>query len=116
MAPGSNGADIKIISTHSRSPEAFKLFGQDDSIKSPEDLSGKKVAGPTAYNMEKDGFPIITDGEGLTEATIVVATSGEYAQSNPEEEKTFLEAQKAVLDYIDTNEEAAMEATAKETR
>ena len=161
----SNGADIKIISTYSRSPEAFKLFGQDDSIKSPEDLRGKKVAGPkgtilhellvaylatagmteadiefmsmdipssqaalvggsvdaaliagpAAYNMEKDGFPIITDGEGLTEATIVVATSGEYAESNPEEVKTFLEAQKAVLDYIDANEEAAMEATAKET-
>ncbi len=161
----SNGADIKIISTYSRSPEAFKLFGQDDTIQSPEDLRGKKVAGPkgtilhellvaylatagmteadiefvsmgipdsqaalaggsvdaallagpTAYNMEKDGFPVITDGTGLTEATIVVATSSEYAESHPEEVKTFLEAQKAVLDYIDANEEAAMEVTAKET-
>lgn len=161
----SNEADIKIISTYSRSPKAFKLFGQDDSIKSPEDLRGKKVAGPkgtilhellvaylatagmteddieflsmgipdsqaalaggsvdaallagpTAYNMEKDGFPVITDGEGLTEATIVVATSGAYAESHPEEVKTFLEAQKAVLDYIETEEDAAMEATAKET-
>ena len=161
----SNEADIKIISTYSRSPKAFKLFGQDDSIKSPEDLRGKKVAGPkgtilhellvaylatagmteddieflsmgipdsqaalaggsvdaallagpTAYNMEKDGFPVITDGEGLTEATIVVATSGAYAEAHPEEVKTFLEAQKAVLDYIETEENAAMEATAKET-
>lgn len=161
----SNEADIKIISTYSRSPKAFKLFGQDASIQSPEDLRGKKVAGPkgtilhellvaylatagmteddieflsmgipdaqaalaggsvdaallagpTAYNMEKDGFSVITDGEGLTEATIVVATSGAYAEEHPEEIKTFLEAQQAVLDYIDTNEEAAMEATAKET-
>ena len=161
----SNGADIKIISTYSRSPEAFKLFAQDDAIQSPEDLRGKKVAGPkgtilhellvaylasanmteadieflsmgipdaqaalaggsvdaallagpTAYNMEKDGFYVVTDGTGLTEATIVVATSGEYAESHPEEVKTFLEAQKAVLDYIDENNDAAMEATAIET-
>lgn len=161
----SNEADIKIISTYSRSPEAFKLFGQDDSIKSPEDLRGKKVAGPkgtilhellvaylatagmteddieflsmgipdsqaalaggsvdaallagpTAYNMEKDGFPVITDGKGLTEATIVVATSGAYAAEHPEEVKTFLEAQQAVLDFIENEEDTAMEETAKET-
>ncbi len=161
----SNGADIKIISTYSRSPEAFKLFSADDSIQSPEDLRGRTVAGPkgtilhellvaylasagmteadidflamdipssqaalaggsvdaallagpTAYNMEKDGFHIVTDGTGLTEATIVVATSGAYAEEHPEEVKTFLAAQKQVLDYIEANEDAAMEATAVET-
>lgn len=161
----SNGLDIKIISTYSRSPKAFKLFGADESIKSPEDLRGKKVAGPkgtilhellvaylagagmteadiefvsmgipdaqaalaggsvdaallagpTAYNMEKDGYPVITDGEGLTEATIVVAAGEKYAGEHPEEVKTFLEAQKEVLDYIDTQEEVCMEITAKET-
>jgi len=161
----SNEADIKIISTYSRSPEAFKLFGKDDSIQSPEDLRGKKVAGPkgtilhellvaylasggmteadiefmsmgipdaqaalaggsvdaallagpTAYNMEKDGFPVITDGQGLTEATIVVAAAGKYIDSHPEEVKTFLAAQKEVLDTIEGDTEAAMEATAKET-
>ena len=42
----SNGLDIKIISTYSRSPKAFKLFSKDGSIQSPEDLRGKKVAGP----------------------------------------------------------------------
>ena len=161
----SNEADIKIISTYSRSPEAFKLFGKDDSIKSPEDLRGRKVAGPkgtilhellvaylasagmteadiqfmsmgipdsqaalaggsvdaallagpTAYNMEKDGFPVITDGKGLTEATIVVAASGAYIEEHPQEVKAFLEAQKEVLDAIDADQEKAMEVTAEET-
>lgn len=161
----SNEADIKIISTYSRSPEAFKLFGKDDSIQSPEDLRGKKVAGPkgtilhellvaylasgdltqedielvsmgipdaqaalaggsvdaallagpTAYNMEKDGFPVITDGTGLTDATIVVAASGAYIDRHPDEVKAFLEAQQQVLDSIQADEEAAAEATAKET-
>lgn len=161
----SNGLDIKIISTYSRSPKAFKLFSKDGSIHSPEDLRGKKVAGPkgtilhelltaylasggmtendieflsmgipdsqaalmggsvdaallagpAAYNTEKDGFQVVTDGEGLTEATIVVAVGGRYAEEHPEEVKTFLQAQKQVLDYIEANEETAMETAAKET-
>lgn len=160
-----NEADIRIISTYSRSPEAFRLFGRDDSIQSPEDLRGKKVAGPkgtilhellvaylasggmteddidflsmgipdaqaalaggsvdaallagpVAYNMEKDGFLVITDGTGLTEATIVVAASGTYIEEHPQEVKAFLEAQKEVLDAIDADQEAAMEVTAAET-
>lgn len=73
------------------------------------------LAGPVAYNMEKDGFPVITDGTGLTEATIVVATSGAYIEEHPDEVEAFLEAQKQVLDTIETDVEAAMEATAKET-
>lgn len=161
----SNDADIRIISTYSRSPQAFKLFGRDSSIQSPEDLRGKKVAGPkgtilhellvawlagagmtendidflsmgipdsqaalaggsvdaallagpTAYNMEKDGFPVVTDGTGLTEATIVVAASGAYIEKHPDEVKAFLEAQQEVLDTIDADKAAAMETTARET-
>lgn len=161
----SNGLDIKIISTYSRSPKAFKLFSKDGSIQSPEDLRGKKVAGPkgtilhelltaylasggmteqdieflsmgipdsqaalmggsvdaallagpAAYNTEKDGFQVVTDGEGLTEATIVVAVGGAYANEHPKEVKTFLEAQKQVLDYIEAEEETAMATAAKET-
>lgn len=160
----SNGADIKIISTYSRSPKAFCLFSSDDAVKSPRDLKGKKVAGPkgtilhellvaylatadmttddidfidmtipdaqaaltgksvdaalqagaAAYNMEKDGYNKVTDGEGLTEATIVVATSGKYAAEHPDEVQKFLNCQKEILDYIDANKDAAMEAAAKD--
>ncbi len=42
----SNGADIKIISMYSRSPEAFMLFTNNDDIKTAADLDGKKIAGP----------------------------------------------------------------------
>jgi sulfonate transport system substrate-binding protein len=41
-----NGADIKIVSMYSRSPEAFCLYSSDDAISSPEDLLGKTIAGP----------------------------------------------------------------------
>ena len=161
----SNDADIKIMSIYSRSPKAFKLFAKDDSIKTAEDLKGKKVAGPkgtilhellvaylnnagmteddiefmamgipdaqaalaggsvdaallagpTAYNMEKDGFYVVTDGEGLTEATIVTATSEKFYEEHPELVKAFLTAQKQVLDEMDADHAAAVSATAKAT-
>ena len=41
-----NGADIRIISMYSRSPEAFCLFSNDSSIDTPEALRGKTIAGP----------------------------------------------------------------------
>lgn len=41
-----NGADIKIVSMYSRSPEAFCLYSNDDTISSPKDLAGKTIAGP----------------------------------------------------------------------
>ena len=161
----SNDADIKIMSIYSRSPKAFKLFAKDDSIKTAEDLKGKKVAGPKgtilhellvaylnnagmteddiefmamgipdaqaalaggsvdaallagpiAYNMEKDGFYVVTDGEGLTEATIVTATSEKFYEEHPELVKAFLTAQKQVLDEMDADHAAAVSATAKAT-
>ena len=158
-----NGADIKIISMYSRSPEAFCLFGKDDSIQSPEDLRGKVVCGPTgtilhellvaylntadmtlediqfvdmtipnamaalvggscdaaliaganAYQLEKDGYPIVTTGEGLVDATICVASSGAYLEEHPEVAEAFLQGQAAVLERMDADWDACLEIVAQ---
>lgn len=42
----SNGVALKIIGIYSRAPKAFNIMVKDDSIKSPMDLKGKKIAGP----------------------------------------------------------------------
>lgn len=161
-----NDADIKIISTYSRSPEAFRLFtGKDSTIQTAQDLKGKKIAGPkgtilhellaaylaaagmsesdvefvsmgipdaqaalaggtvdcallagpVAYNMEKDGYRIVTSGKGLVDAIIVVATSNEFYEKNPLLIKTFLEAQDKIQDYMKDNPEEILDITAKET-
>ena len=165
ISSASNGADIKIISMYSRSPEAFMLFTNAEDIKSPTDLVGKKVAGPkgtilhemlirylategltekdiefvqmdipsaqaalvageidfallagpTAYNMIQDGYEVVTDGKGLVDGTIVVATSEDFYSKNPDLVKKFLQVQQETLQYIDENYEEAMEITAKET-
>lgn len=158
-----NGADIQIISMYSRSPEAFCLFGKDDSIQSPEDLRGKVVCGPTgtilhellvaylntadmtlediqfvdmtipnamaalvggscdaaliaganAYQLEKDGYPIVTTGEGLVDATICVASSGAYLEEHPEVAEAFLQGQAAVLERMDADWDACLEIVAQ---
>ena len=42
----SNGAEFKIINIYSRSPKGFMLLTKSSEINSPEDLRGKKIAGP----------------------------------------------------------------------
>ncbi|MBQ5709157.1 MAG: NrtA/SsuA/CpmA family ABC transporter substrate-binding protein, partial [Anaerotignum sp.] len=42
-----NDADIKVLNMYSRSPEAFCLFAQDETLTTPESLRGKTIAGPT---------------------------------------------------------------------
>lgn len=48
-----NGADIKILNMYSRSPEAFCLYSQDETMTSPEALRGKTIAGPAGTNLHE---------------------------------------------------------------
>ncbi|WP_052343543.1 ABC transporter substrate-binding protein [Bacillus massiliigorillae] len=161
----SNGADIKIMSMYSRSPEAFMLFTNLKDVKSPKDLVGKKVAGPkgtilhemlihylategltekdiefvqmdlpsaqaalvgnevdfallagaNAYNMIQDGYQVVTNGKGLVDGTIVVATSEDFYSKNPGLVKRFLQVQKETLKYMEDHYEEVMEISSKET-
>lgn len=48
-----NDADIKVLNMYSRSPKAFCMYTQDESITSPEDLRGKTIAGPAGTNLHE---------------------------------------------------------------
>lgn len=58
-----NGADIKVLNMYSRSPKAFCLYTQDESIKSPEDLRGKTIAGPAGTNLHELLVSYLASGE-----------------------------------------------------
>ncbi len=157
-----NDADIKIISMYSRSPKAFCLFSNDESINAPEDLRGKTIAGPqgtilhellvaylatanmtladvqymnttipdgmaamlggsvdcallagaAAYNTQSSGAHLVTNGEGLVEASICCATSQKFYDEHPDLVKKFLEAQQNVLNFLKENEETALQEAA----
>jgi sulfonate transport system substrate-binding protein len=46
LIAASNGVELEILNTYSRSPKGFMIVTNDSSIKSAKDLVGKKVAGP----------------------------------------------------------------------
>lgn len=73
------------------------------------------LAGPAAYTMLADGFRKVTDGSGLVGATIVVATSRTFAEEHPDVVETFVEAHRAVLDYMDANPDEVLAMAAAET-
>ena len=160
-----NGADIAIVDTYSRSPEAFMLVSGPDGPTTPAELAGRTIAGPkgtilhelllaylasgglsiddvnlvdmkipeaqaalaggsvdvallagpAAATMLADGYAMVTDGTGLVGATIVVATSRTFADEHPDVVRTFLEAHRAVLAYMDENPDEVLEMTAAET-
>lgn len=72
----SNGADIKIISTYSRSPEAFRMFaGKDSKIQSAADLKGKKIAGPKGTILHELMVAYLATA-GLTEKDVEFVSMG----------------------------------------
>ncbi len=60
-----NGADIKVLNMYSRSPKAFCMYSQDDSLTTPESLKGKTIAGPTGTNLHELLAAYLASG-GLT--------------------------------------------------
>lgn len=70
------------------------------------------VGGSASYNLQQAGKYMICDGTGLISAAICTATSKAFADNNPELVKTFLDTQKQILEYINSNYDEAMQISA----
>ena len=46
IMPASNGVDLKILNSYSRSPKGYMLLTNNPEIKTVEDLIGKTISGP----------------------------------------------------------------------
>lgn len=73
------------------------------------------LAGPNAYNCQKKGFHMVTNGDGLITGTSVTATTQKFYNENKDLVNTFLQVQKETLQYISKNYENSMKMTAKAT-
>ena len=58
---------------------------------------------------------MLKNGEGLVDATIVIATSDKFIKSYPNAVSKFMESHKKTLDWIKKNPGKAAEMTQKET-
>lgn len=65
LIAASNGVELKILNTYSRSPKGFMILTNNDSIKSAADLAGKKVAGPKGTILHQVLIAAL-DKEGLS--------------------------------------------------
>ncbi|MDI0266132.1 NrtA/SsuA/CpmA family ABC transporter substrate-binding protein [Clostridioides difficile] len=65
LIAASNGVELKILNTYSRSPKGFMILTNDGSIKSAADLAGNKVAGPKGTILHQVLIAAL-DKEGLS--------------------------------------------------
>ena len=82
-------------------------------------LDGKSIdvallAGPTAYKANKQGYNLVTNGKGLTDAVIAVAVTEEFYNEHKEDIEIFMNAEKNIIKYINENHDEVMEIVAKE--
>lgn len=73
------------------------------------------VAGSDVLRAQKAGAHIITSGEGLVDATIVIAARGDLVKNNPELVKLYLAAHQENIAYMNKEQTKAYEFTAQAT-
>lgn len=73
------------------------------------------VADSDVLRAQKAGAHIITSGEGLVDATIVIAARGDLVKNNPELVKRYLAAHQENIAYMNKEQTKAYEFTAQAT-
>ena len=73
------------------------------------------VAGPAVTKALSDGASIVTTGEGLLDATIVIGASGKFIQEHPDMVKRYMDVHSRSLQFMKDNREETIELAAQET-
>lgn len=161
-----NGVNIKIIGVYSRAPKAFSIMAIDPTIKTINDLKGKKIVGPKGTilhqlligalvkenltindvefinmgiasgvsallsgsadavlvagaatdNVKENGGHVVTTGEGILDATIVIGASGDFLDKYPDLAKRYLKVHNESLEFMGENKKETFELTSAETK
>lgn len=72
------------------------------------------VAGATAYQAQQSGYHLVTDGEGLIDATIAVAVTEEFADTYPQLMDTLTAAQEIIADFMENQPDETLKIVAQE--
>ncbi|MGE5628318.1 MAG: NrtA/SsuA/CpmA family ABC transporter substrate-binding protein [Solirubrobacterales bacterium] len=74
------------------------------------------VAGAAVNQALKSGAHIVTTGEGLLDATIVIAVRGEFLKQHPDLVKRYLQVHQNSLEFMKNNPDETFKLTADETK
>lgn len=72
------------------------------------------LAGPVAYKADKQGYNLVTNGAGLTDAVIAVAVREDFYNEYKDELELLVDAQADIIKYINENHDETMEIVATE--
>ena len=96
-------ADISFVNTTIPDAMAAMMGGSVDCAL---------LAGAAAYNTQAAGAHLVTNGDGLVEASICCATTQKFYDEHKDVVESFLKAQGNVLDFMAANEETALQEAA----
>ena len=71
------------------------------------------LAGAAAYNTQAGGAHLVTNGDGLVEASICCATTQKFYDEHKDVVDSFLKAQENVLTFLKDNEQTALQEAAE---
>lgn len=80
-----------------------------------ENIDAALVAGPAVPKAVESGARILTTGEGLLDATIVIAVSGDFLKNHPDLVERYLKVHQESLQYMKDNPEEVYQLAAEET-
>lgn len=110
---------IAALAKEKLQPDAVELLSMDIPPSVTAMLNGNVdaalVAGSDVLRAQKAGAHIITSGEGLVDATIVIAARGELVKNNPDIIKRYLSAHRENIAYMNREQVKAYEFTAQAT-
>lgn len=72
------------------------------------------LAGATAYQAKQQGYPLVTDGEGLIDAIIVVAVTNKFYTENPQIVEKLKLVQQEIATFMKENKEETLRMVADE--
>ena len=72
------------------------------------------LAGPTAYKAGQQGYNLVTNGKGLTDAVIAVAVTEKFYNEHKEDLEIFKQAEANIIKFMNENYDETMEIVAKE--
>lgn len=74
------------------------------------------VAGPSVDNAKKNGAHVVTTGEGILDATIVIGVSGKFLKKYPDIAKRYLKVHDKSLSFMENSKDKAYSLTSEETK
>lgn len=95
---------VAALAKNNLKPDSVELLSMDIPPSVNAMLNGNVdaalVAGSDVLRAQKAGAHIIISGEGLVDATIVIAARGDLVKNNPDILKRYLSAHRKNIDYM----------------